>query len=77
MIFIFMNVNKMGGITFKFARVNTIHGDLVMAKHSNNIMVITLNLALGMKLPMVASNTKVHTSVSGQSGVLGELIALT
>ena len=26
-----------------------------------------------MKLPMVASNTKVHTSVSGQSGVLGEI----
>jgi hypothetical protein len=42
-------------------------------------MVITLGLALGMKLPMAASNTKVHTSVSGQSGVLGEIadIALT
>jgi hypothetical protein len=36
-------------------------------------MIITLGLALNMKLPMVASNTKVHTSVSGQLGVLGDI----
>ena len=41
MIFILMTVNKMGGITFQLAGVYTIHGDLMMAKHSNDIMVIT------------------------------------
>ncbi len=41
MIFIFMNVNKMGGITFQLAGVDTIHGDLMMAKHSNDITVMT------------------------------------
>jgi hypothetical protein len=41
MIFILMTVNKMGGITFQLAGVDTIHGDIIMAKHSNDIMVIT------------------------------------
>jgi hypothetical protein len=44
-----------------------------MADIGCDIMLITLSTALGMELPMVACNTKVHTSLSEQSGVLGEI----
>jgi hypothetical protein len=73
MIFKFLNPTKMGGITFRYAGVDWIQGDAVMADTGCDIMLITLRMAMGMKFPMVASNTKVHTSVSGQSGVLGEV----
>jgi hypothetical protein len=36
-------------------------------------MLITECMAKGMNLPIMPSNTKVHTSVSGQSSVLGEV----
>jgi hypothetical protein len=44
-----------------------------MADTGCDIMLITLSMAKGMHLPVVASNTMVHTSVSWQSSVLGEV----
>jgi hypothetical protein len=69
MIFKFQNPTKMGGKTFRYTGVDWIQGDVVMDDTGCDIMLITLSMALGMKLPMIASNTKVHTSVSKQSGV--------
>jgi hypothetical protein len=66
MNFKFLNFNKMGGITFRYAGVDWIQGDSVMADTGCDIMLITLSMALGMKLTIVASNIKVYTSVSGQ-----------
>jgi hypothetical protein len=63
----------MGGITFRYAGVDWIQGDAVMADTGCDIMLITVSMAKGMKLPIVPSNTIVHTSVSGQSSVLGEV----
>jgi hypothetical protein len=73
MIFKFLNPTKMGGITFRYAGVDWIQGDAVRADSGCDIMLVTLSMTMGMKLPMVASNTKVHTSVSGQSEALGEV----
>jgi hypothetical protein len=73
MIFKFLNSTKMGGITFRNAVVDWIQGDAVMADTGCDIMLITVSMAKGMNLPIVPSNTKVHTSVSGQSSVLGEV----
>jgi hypothetical protein len=44
-----------------------------MADTGCDIMLITVRMAKGMKFSIVPSNTKVHTSVSGQSSVLGEV----
>jgi hypothetical protein len=63
----------MGGMTFRYAGVDWIKGDAVMVDTGCDIMLITLSMAMGMKFPIVPSNTKVHTSVSGQSAVLGEV----
>jgi hypothetical protein len=63
----------MGGITFRYGGVDWIQGDAVMVDTGCDIMLITLTMVLGMRLPIVASNTKVHTSISGQSSVLGEI----
>ena len=73
MIFKFLNPSKMGGITFRYGGVDWIQGDAVMADTGCDIMLITLTMALGMRLPIVVSHTKVHTSISGQSSVLGEI----
>jgi hypothetical protein len=73
MIFKFLNSTKMGRITFRYAGVDWIQGDSVMADTGCDIMLITVSMAKGMKLSIVPSKTKVHTSVSGQSSVLGEV----
>jgi hypothetical protein len=73
MTFKFLNPTKIVGITFRYAGVDWIQGDALMAGTDCDIMLMTLSMALGMKMPMVASNTKVRTSVSEQSGVLGEI----
>ena len=44
-----------------------------MADTGCDIMLITKSMADGMTLPIRASNTKIHTSLLGQSGVLGEI----
>jgi hypothetical protein len=44
-----------------------------MADTCCDIMLITKSMAEGMNLPIRASNTRIHTSVSGQSSVLGEI----
>jgi hypothetical protein len=53
----------MGTITFIYAREDWIQGDAVMADTGCDIMLITVAMALEMKLPIVPSNTKVHTSI--------------
>jgi hypothetical protein len=57
MIFKFLNADKFWGITFIYSGVDWIQGDAVMADTGCNIMLITESMAMGMKLPMVASNT--------------------
>jgi hypothetical protein len=44
-----------------------------MADIGCDIMLITESMARGKNSPTAPSNTKVHTSVSGQSSVLGEV----
>jgi hypothetical protein len=73
MIFKFLNPTKIGGITFRYAGVDWIQGDAVMADTGCDIMLITIAMALGMNLRVGPSNAKVHTSISGQSGVLCEI----
>jgi hypothetical protein len=69
MIFNFLNSTKMGGITVRYAGVDWIQGDAVMADTGCDIMLITLSMAMGMKLPTIPSNTKVHTSISTMRGI--------
>jgi hypothetical protein len=73
MIFKFLNADKFNGITFRYSGVDWIERDAVMADTGCDIMLTTKSMAEGMTLPFMASNTKIHTSVSGQSSVLGEV----
>jgi hypothetical protein len=73
MIFKFLNPRKEGGVTFRYAGVDWIQGDAVMADTGCDIMLITISMALGMNLPVGESNIRVHTSISGHSSVIGEI----
>jgi hypothetical protein len=48
MIFKFLNPSKEGGVTFRYAGMDWIQGDAVMADTGCDIMLITIAMALGM-----------------------------
>jgi hypothetical protein len=73
MIFKFANPNKEGGVTVRYGGMDWIQSDAVMADTGCDIMLITQAMALGIKLPIGESNIHVHTSLSGHSGVIGEI----